>query len=456
MLRIFPNRLLDRIREKRKNMRPDRMRALISAGLVLVMLGMIAFSVYQVARHVTAGLTTLRTQEIVDESYVQLDLYVFRDETVLSVEGSALTHYTVRNGERVGVGTQLGTSYGAGEDVDTEVVQSTLNAYSERIALLEELDGLGTPADARAEADAVDRYYLGLLDAVEAGNLAAAHSFADRMLGGIGRYDILTGNTADAGTVSSLEAEQAALLAGLPVVGSVETDRGGYFYYETDGYESVFSYANALTMTPSDFREMVTRSPAEVSAEVVGKMVYNVTWYAAAYVPTDDPCVDLFSEDGTGTSYRMACGDSADTVMTMKLERMEVDETGVLLVFSSREMPTGFSFPRTFRAETVARSVSGYRIPTEALVTLRSDVTGEDVTGVYILAGNVVEFRKVRIRVRRDGYAIADTYEYVQTLLDSYTEEEYAIATADGYRFLNLNDNILVSGNELYEGKMIG
>ena len=44
-------------------------------------------------------------------------------------------------------------------------------------------------------------------------------------------------------------------------------------------------------------------------------------------------------------------------------------------------------------------------------MTLRSEETGEDVTGVYILAGNVVEFRKISIYVRRDGYIIAETFE---------------------------------------------
>ena len=139
----------------------------------------------------------------------------------------------------------------------------------------------------------------------------------------------------------------------------------------------------------------------------------------------------------------------------LAIERMEPDETGVLLVFSSQDMPAGFDFSRVMRVETVARTTGGYRIPTEALVTLRSDKTDEEVTGVYILAGGVVEFRKVRVRVRRDGYVIAETYEEVQALLDTYTEEQYEEATADGWRYLQLNDNIITSGNELYEGKMI-
>ncbi len=405
-----------------KRPRRERTRTLLQVGLILLMVGLIAFAIYQVARHLTVGLGTLRTQEIVDESYVQLDLYVFRDEAVMLSPGSGVSHYTVSNGEKVGVGKTLGTAYATGdmEPAAVDALQETLNAYGDRIALLRAMGGLGTPADARAEAEAIDRYYLGLLNAAEAGQLSSVGGFADEMLAGIGRYDILTGNTAASGTVASLSAEQAALLTGLSPVATVKTDRSGYFYYDADGYESIFPYASAMTMTPAEFRAMTETPPATVPAAVVGKMVYNTTWYAAAYVSVSDPAVELFTQGiGRGTSYRMTCKDSAGTTITMKLERLVPDGESVLLVFSTRDMPTGFAFSRTFRAETVARSISGYRIPTEALVTLHSDKTGEDVKGVYILAGNVVEFRKVRIRVRRDGYVIADTYEEIKALQDS-------------------------------------
>ncbi len=437
--------------------RRGRARPLLHAGLILLMLGLSAFSIYQVARHLTVGLGTLRTQEIVDESYVELDLYTFRDEGVLLAAGSGVTHYAVRDGEKVGVGAQLGTAYAIGEmtEAEAEALQARLNAYGDRIALLQTM-GIGTPADARAEAEAVDRYYMGLLNAAEEGQLSAVGGFADEMLAGIGRYDILTGNTAASGTVATLTAEQAALLSTLTPVATFKTDRSGYFYYRADGYEATFPYASAMTMTPAEFRTMTTMSPAPIPAGVVGKMVYSTIWYAAAYVDISDPAVELFQQGiGRGTTYRMTCKDSAGTVVNMTLERLVPDDEGVLLVFSSQDMPDGFAFSRTFRVETVALSVSGYRIPKEALVTLRSDKTGKDVTGVYILAGNVVEFRKVRVRVERDGYIIADTYEDIRALQDTYTEEQLEADIADGWSYLRLNDNIITSGNELYEGKMI-
>lgn len=443
-----------RLPSPRKKLGAGRARALLNAGFIILMLGIIGFAVYQVARHMTVGLNTLRTQEILDETYVRLELYVFRDEQPFYAEGSDTYLYDVRNGERVGVGHSIGTAYRAGDAASPDL-QAELNAYGDRIALLEELGGLGTPADARDTAEAVDRDYLGLLEAANGGDLSAVQGYADSMLDGISRYDILTG-AAGSQSVSSLKAERDALTAGLTRVSGMTTDKSGYFYYDCDGYESVFDYASAMTMTPAEFRELTTREAYSVAEGVVGKMVYSTVWYAATYISLSDGAIEVFQQGiANGTTYTMLCDDSAGTELHMTVERMVPDEGGALVVFSSQDMPRDFDLSRRFTAETVALRTGGYRIPTEALVTLHSKETGEDVTGVYILSGNVVEFRKISIYVRRDGYVIAETYEDVKAYLDSLSDEEYQKRTADGWSYLALNDNIITSGNELYEGKVI-
>lgn len=444
-----------RLPSPRGKWKPDRVSALLNAGFIVLMLGVIGFAIYQVARHMTVGLNTLRTQEIVDESYVQLELYIFRDEQVLVSEGSDTYLYGIGNGERVGVGQSLGIAYRAGDAAVAADLQKQLNAYGDRIALLRQLGGTGTPSDARDAADAVDRDYLGLLEAGGKGDLSAVGGYADSMLDGIGRYDIITGATGSQ-SVASLQTERDALVAGLTRVSAMSTDRSGYFYYACDGYESVFNYASAMTMTPDEFLTMTESPSYHIPEGAVGKMVYSSTWYAAAYIPLSDGAVEVFQQGiATGTTYTMHVDGNADTELDMTVVRLVPTEEGALVVFRSQDMPNGFDFPRSFRAETVALRTAGYRIPTEAVVTLHSKETGEDVTGVYILSGNVVEFRKIRIHVRRDGYIIADTYEEVKAYLDTLTDEEYEKCTADGWSYLGLNDNIITGGNELYEGKVI-
>ena len=447
----------ERLSHRKKHpKKPGRASALLNAGFVLLMLGIIGFSIYQVGRHVTVGLNTLRTQEILDESYVSLELYIFRDEQMLVAEGTDTYLYAVPDGGRVGVGKPLGTAYAVGDADAAADLQVKLNAYGERIELLKTLGGLGTPADARDAAEAVDSAYLDLLEAAERGDLSDVKGFAAGMQNGLGRYDILTG-AAGSQSLTSLEQERAALVAGLPAVADMTAERSGYFYYHCDGYETLFDLNTPMTMTPADFFALTAQTAAPIPEGTVGKMVYTPTWYAAAYVPLADEALEVFQQGyANGATYTMRVTDGADAELDMTIVRLVPDEGGALLVFRSQDMPAGFDFPRSFTAETVSLQVSGYRIPSEAVVTLRSHKTGEDVMGVYILSGNVVEFRKINVRVARDGYVIANTYEDMKAYLDTLSDEEYARRTADGWGYLGLNDNIITSGNELYEGKVIG
>lgn len=425
-------------------------RSLVQAGLVILLFGVIGFSCYQVASHLTVGLSTLRTQEIVDRSYVQMELYLFRDEAVMVSPDSNVCLYTVQNGEKVRVGSSMGTAYAASDAEYARLLQVLLNTYADRIALLESEGGRGTPDDVRDATAIIDTTYLGILDAVERGDLAAVGGYADRMLRALGRYEALTG-ASEGVSVSALKAEQAALVAELTSVGHLQTERGGYFYYDVDGYETVFPYDAAMTMTAVEFLAMTEQGAAPVPAGTVGKMVYSPEWYAATYVSLGDA-----ASFEVGGRYTMLCGRSGDVEIEMTVARMEPDSEGALLVFKTQAMPEGFSFERRMTVETVTHSIGGYRIPAEAIITLPSLVDGEPVRGVYILSGNVVEFRKIRIKVKHEGYVIAETYADVKAMLEGMDEGERDKLTADGWSFLNINDKIITSGTELHEGKVIG
>lgn len=85
--------------------------SLLAGGFILLMLGLVAFAVYQCARHLTVNINTLRTQEITDTAYSDLVLYLFRDEETVTAGGGNVFLYGVRDGEKVGVGKTLGSAY---------------------------------------------------------------------------------------------------------------------------------------------------------------------------------------------------------------------------------------------------------------------------------------------------------------------------------------------------------
>ena len=241
---------------------------LLRAGILILLLGFIGFWVYQCTGHITVGMTTLRTQEITETSYVRMELYLFRDERPVTVDGNVYA-YEVTDGEKVSVGQTLAGVYTASEGTDVATLQARLDTYAARMALALAAKGGDTLSDALALSDAVDRTYLDLLAAAEGGGLSGVHGYADRMLEQINRYQAMTGTVqGTAVTPEGLKAERDGWTAGLAAGQTLTAAEGGYFYYHTDGYESVFDYGAVMTMTPDEFSAMTA------AAAIITTMIF--------------------------------------------------------------------------------------------------------------------------------------------------------------------------------------
>ncbi len=425
---------------------------LLTVGIVLLLMFLLTFAVYQCARHLTVELNTLRTQEIVDSSFAELELYLFRDEEIITASAGNVFCYDVRNGEKVPVDTPLGQAYTTMDGASVRSLQKQLNAYGDRIAGLARVFGGTSPTDAAAAAEKAESGYRGVLDAAASGSIGDLGERADGLLSALDTWRALTGSGEDRTMdAEALRAAQAELVRGLIPAGGFSTARAGWFYYGSDGYESVFPYDQALTMSPAEFRQMVAAPAAEAGFGTAGHMVYTDEWYAAALMTVEDAAVYR-----KGTSYRLLCDDGLGTVLTITVERVESDGQGALVVFSSQDMPEGFAFTRRLCGRIAVNRISGYRIPTGALVTQPSPVTGDDVTGVYVLEGNRVEFRRIMISVSREGYVIAHTSSEAAVMLSAMSEAQQQQINDEGWSFLQLNDRIITGGRNLYEGKTIG
>lgn len=425
--------------------RPRKSKALriIKFASVPLLVFVIIFAVYQVTRHVTVGMNTLRTQEITDVSYVSLDLHIFRDEHLIGANDGTLIRYSSPSGEKIGVNDVIGEIYKT-EGLTAEELRSRqelLNSFTSRLQTLEST-GAGTLSDIKDTSAEIDRSYTGMLQAASDGNMSVLEGFAKDMLIGLEKHAALTGSQGESAITSDkLNASIDALLSDATPTEELKTDTGGYFYREVDGYESAYPYASAMTMTAGEFFAM-RELPASNTDGYYGKLVTTPQWYAAAYVSFADA-----SSFETGVTYSMQLTDNAYDEIKMELVRAERDEEGVLLVFSSMMLPSQTSLERTLSVRTVCDSVDGYRVPESALIQL----THEDLTydAVYVLEGNVVECRIVHILREYNGYCIVKTAEAAKA------DEAILGENPTPWARLSQNDKIITSGGGLYEGKII-
>lgn len=448
-------RLPKSLRQKKKKalsyLGKDQIRNfLLRVGFVLLMLGLISYWVYQLVQHMTVGLDTIRTQELQETSYVRLNLYTFRDEVILTSEGDAFA-YAVPDGGRVGVGDDLATAYDVPNGQNVADMREQLKQLSSRIFALQNPIGGDAPSDKAALTAAIDVTYTAYLDAVAKGNLQDANAYADAMAQYLNDYNaLMRGDGAISDTLKSLQATQTALAGGLSSLGNIQTPNSGYFYYDIDGFETHFTSQTALNMTPIEFLTLASAKATPQTEGIVGKMVYTPTWYAAAYVSLHD--VTVFQER-VGDTFTVTTTSGDGVTLPLTLVRMEPDANGALLVFKTQAMPDGFDFDRHFSAILQTGSQNGYRVPAEALLKLSTK--DGDLTGVYVLEGNVVAFRRVMVKMTYDSYVLVETYEDVQAIIEALDEEDRENLTAGGYGYLNLNDRIITRGTGLYDGKII-
>ena len=291
-----------------------------------------------------------------------------------------------------------------------------------------------TSSDTYVIDSKIQNYYYLIHQSTLLGNYSNLTKRRDELLTLINKRRILTGvTTGYSDRIESLTAERALLSAGQDTIAeSVEAPYAGYFYSTTDGYESTFSASKVESLTLAEFDKMLSSQPTRYSDRAVGKMVSDFNWYIVCETTRDS--LRYFTK---GYSYyvNFPYNDDISIKMTLSNVVSEVGSDRVLLVLETERIPEDFSFRRMQPVELVRSSYTGYRVPISAARL----VDGKQ--GVYIMIGNTIEFREIDILLEMDGY-------YIVAEQDPVNDPDYASK-------LGLYDQIVVSGKNLYDGKLI-
>ena len=110
-------------------------------------------------------------------------------------------------------------------------------------------------------------------------------------------------------------------------------------------------------------------------------------------------------------------------------------------------MPENFDYTRMQPVEISAVEYTGFEVPIEAVRVVNG------FEGVYILDEVTVEFRRINIIYEGDGYVICtgDPDDKIPV-----TDETEVDVNDELYPWIEQNDIIVVSGTELYSGKVVG
>ena len=415
-------------------------RAAVNAAIVAVVLLLFVYVGIQLSRNFSSQVSTQRTQKVTDVTYAYLDGYIFTDSEVLTSD-SGIVHYLVSDGEKVGVGQAYAELYpgsGLAEDERRET-EKRLNALSAQIALLEGgMEHAKDASDLGAISDEISESYYSYIDSVLGGDFKSAHKTGDTLLGALSDYSAVTLSEVTENALAALTAERESLIASIGGTSrTLISDRSFTFFYNPDGYEKIF-HSSRLEGLTRETLDTLAKDKAETAQGAIGTAVYSSKWYIA--IPADDAEYAEF-KNGIGKTYSVELRGGDGISVDMLLENIvsdEDDRTRSYLLFSSLELSSISGAERTQSVRVKLGSCSGYRIPEGALHRV-----GEE-DGVYILVGNMIEFRRVTLIGRGEGYYIANTYE-----------NDLAEGSKGDIPYLSANELIVISGRDLYDGKLL-
>lgn len=411
----------------------------ISAVILIAVLCILLYLTIQLSQGSASRVSTQRTQKITDIEYGYHTGYVFRDESVITADGELVEHL-VSNGEKVGAGQTYANIYSTSSDSSDGLgaVQDLLTSLSDRIYILENsVNSQMSVSELSKINEELSRAYYAYVDAVSNGDIGSAADIGDRLLSYLVAYSTVTGGSAPSDVANGLRAEKDELLSsyGQPTA-SLSSDSSFNLFRSTDGYESIFSSSVIDTLTPSALTELLNSEPQSYGGKTVGRAVNTSKWYFV--IPANEA---EYLKYTVGSFYDVTFLDGSDSEISMRLEEIRVDEADTdcaFLLFSSFDLSVSGEMAREQSVRVRLGSCTGYSIPTESLKT----VNGEN--GVYILIGNTVEFRRVTVIIEGNGYYVVNTYE-----------ADWNEVVEHSTPYLNVNDLIITSGNDLYSGKRL-
>jgi hypothetical protein len=412
-----------------------------SLGIKLLMtavcLAVLAYFGVQVYLYFNDPLMTAVAYSYQVEEGATVSGWVVRQEQVLSGQSTGVLRLSRSEGEKVSKGGQIAVIYADQSSLDR---QNEIDALETQIEQLQYATESALNSEAALKLDnQIMTGILALRSDVTAHRLDYADSHISELRSLVLKRDYTySGGDAEA-QLTELQARLKALQSQAAAsTRAVTAPVSGIYSAVVDGYETVLTPACLEELTPSALNNI----QPEGTVSDLGKLITGTTWYYAASMAASDAAALTV---GKSVTLRFVKGSERD--LTMQVTSLSREENGrVAAVFSSSQFLTEMTLLRQQSADIITNTITGIRVPSEAIRTekVRVDTeTGESTTeqrtGLYCVVGLRARFKPVEV-----VYTGADGYVLVR-----------AADGADSTTTLRSGDEVIITANHLYDGKVV-
>ena len=404
----------------------------LSAALAVLL---IVFCFYHFTRMPDSEIETLLVTEDTVLSTLTGEAILFREETMLDTVNTGLAVPLVAEGAHVARDTALVQVYPSG--AENSDYYRVLSESIERFTLAKgEGDALADLADLEGEIRALALDAVALL---ESGKGGEATALLEELRVFYSRVEALK---SESFSLSELiralsEARDALIDEAGDSYETVTSEIGGYYYPYADGYGALCAPEALETMTGRELLSIAETVRGDAEAPHGGVLVPSAEWFLALPI---DLSSDALAELPVGATYTVILSDEGGIEIPMSIVRTVegTEDTPAVIILSTLRMPDGFSFRRIQSITVVTGSETGFSISLAAIRSL------DGIPGVYVLDGNTMVFCRVEILREYGARCLVKT-------TDPTPDTEY---TTNTYRYVAKYDAVILSGSDLFHGRV--
>lgn len=374
--------------------------------------------------------------------------YIIRDETILKNNTNGIVSYSCENGEEVKVNGEIAKIYANENDAVSQSIADLLEKKKNALIDLQNTNVLGTVGLDTINND-ISNNLISFYDNINNNDINDAFSNSSNLLYSINQRQLYTGKIKNFDTeINELQSEIDALHnSSGDFRDTLTTTKAGYFTEFCDGYENSVKYKDIDRMTLDDLHDI---KKSRIPSDTAGKIISSLNWYVACEV-TADQATSLSLWDGSVSLLLSGASNEAVPAEIFRIHQVSQDDNA-LVILRCDYMDDSLIDTRNEPIQIGLGTYTGLRVNKKAIHDdYVTKVTYDDnnnkhsetkkVQGVYVLYGSEVLFKQVSIIYADDDYVICDMTPDDGILFNGET--------------ISMYDQVILEGDDLYDGKVI-
>ncbi len=379
---------------------------------------------------------------------IYTNAFIIRDETVINNDTSGVLSYSLNDGDQINVNGELAKVYSNDSDAAAQI---KADALEENMVSLKNLQNSSVTKSIGIDTinNDINNNIITFLSDINTEDIVSVDNDISDLLSSINQSQVYTGKIANFNSeISELQSEINDLRnSSGESIGTIKTDKAGYFSSHCDGYENSIKYSDIDRIKLADLQNV---SKNDVPENTAGKIISGLNWYIACEVSSDE-ATNLSLWDSNVT---VLFSDASTETIPASIYRIHQTSpnSNALVILRCDYMDEGLIDARQEPIEIGLGTYTGLRISKRAIhddIVTKTEYDDNDkkhteekkVQGVYVLYGSEVQFKQISIIYSDDDYVICDPDPDDEVLFNGET--------------VSLYDQVIIKGDDLYDGKVI-